>query len=204
MVAQVRGLGFGFSKQALFSDLSLDIPNGVTWVQGGEGRGKTTLLRLLAGDLRASAGSLQINGAALTGQGQTYRDQVFWMDPKSDALDAITPVAYWAGVQQRYPAFDPQLLADLQDGLSLAPHRDKAIYMLSTGSKRKVWLAAAFASGAPLTLLDEPFAALDKASINLVLELLQEAAAHPTRAWVVADYLAPRGVPLAASIALGD
>jgi energy-coupling factor transporter ATP-binding protein EcfA2 len=74
--------------------------------------------------------------------------------------------------------------------------------MLSTGSKRKVWLAAAFASGAAVTLLDEPFAALDKASINLVLELLQDAAIHATRAWVVADYEAPRGVPLALTISL--
>jgi len=204
VVAQVRGLGFGFTKRVLFSDLSLDVPSGVTWIHGGESCGKTTLLRLLAADLVAAAGGLQVNGTALTGQGHAYRDQVFWMDPKSDAFDAITPVAYWAGVQQRYPAFDPRLLADLQNGLSLAPHQDKAMYMLSTGSKRKVWLAAAFASGAPLTLLDEPFAALDKASIHLVLELLQEAAAHPARAWVVADYVAPRGVPLAATIALGD
>jgi ABC-type Mn2+/Zn2+ transport system ATPase subunit len=114
----------------------------------------------------------------------------------------MTPVAYWAAVQQRYPAFNVQLLADLVQGLSLAQHQDKALYMLSTGSKRKVWLAAAFASGAVVTLLDEPFAALDKASINLVLELLHDAATNATRAWVVADYEAPRGVPLAATIAL--
>jgi energy-coupling factor transporter ATP-binding protein EcfA2 len=74
--------------------------------------------------------------------------------------------------------------------------------MLSTGSKRKVWLAAALASGAAVTLLDEPFAALDQASINFVLELLADATEHPTRAWVMADYTAPEGVPLAAIIDL--
>jgi energy-coupling factor transporter ATP-binding protein EcfA2 len=55
-----------------------------------------------------------------------------------------------------------------------------------------------------VTLLDEPFAALDKASIGFVLELLDDAAADSTRAWVVADYEAPRGVPLAAEVDLGD
>jgi energy-coupling factor transporter ATP-binding protein EcfA2 len=60
------------------------------------------------------------------------------------------------------------------------------------------------ASGAALMLLDEPFAALDKASIGFVLDLLEEAAASSTRAWVLADYQPPPGVPLAAVIDLGD
>ena len=76
--------------------------------------------------------------------------------------------------------------------------------MLSTGSKRKVWLAAACASGAPLTLLDEPFAALDKTSIRCLLGVLGDAAAQPQRAWVLADYVAPPGVPLAWQLDLGD
>jgi ABC-type Mn2+/Zn2+ transport system ATPase subunit len=92
----------------------------------------------------------------------------------------------------------------LVDVLGLAPHIDKPLYMHSTGSKRKVWLAAALASGATLTLLDEPFAALDKSSIRRILELLQEAAQHTHRAWVVADYEAPPGVALAHTIDLGD
>jgi len=76
--------------------------------------------------------------------------------------------------------------------------------MLSTGSKRKVWLSAAFASGAAVTLIDEPFVALDKRSIDFLLELLQDVADHPARAWVVADYTAPAGVPLAAMVELAE
>lgn len=202
-VVQVQGLCFGYPGHELFADFSVSIPPGVAWVQGDEGCGKTTLLRLLAADLVGRSGSLQINGVRLQDQPHNYRTQVFWTDPRSEAFDALTPRAYWTQVQQRYPAFDMQLLADLIDGLSLTPHLDKALYMLSTGSRRKVWLAAALASGAALTLMDEPFAALDKASIGLVLELLQEAASHRTRAWVVADYVAPRSVALAATVALG-
>ena len=78
------------------------------------------------------------------------------------------------------------------------------MYMLSTGSKRKVWLAAAFAAGAALTLLDDPFAALDQPSIRFVLGLLKEAATDPERAWLLADYQAPPGLSLAAVIDLPD
>ena len=102
-------------------------------------------------------------------------------------------------------AYDiPYVLGILMQALDLTLHLEKPLYMLSTGSKRKVWLAAALASGAALTLLDEPFAALDRSSIRSVLDLLREAASHRQRAWVVADYEAPPGVPLAQHIDLGD
>jgi ABC-type multidrug transport system ATPase subunit len=202
-ILRVDGLGFGYSKQAaLFKDLSLTLPPGVIWLGGDESTGKTTLLRLLAGELPAQSGSLQINGMPLADKAQAYRSQVFWVDPRTQAFDAMTPQAYWDGVRKAHPLWNAALLADLIEGLGLAPHLPKSLYMLSTGSKRKVFLAAAFASGAAVTLLDEPFAALDKTSVDLVLELLQEAASLAHRAWVVADYVVPRGVVLAATIAL--
>ena len=203
-VLQAQGLGFGFSKQAaLFTDWSVEIPPGVTWVGGDESTGKTTLLRLLAGELPAQSGTLRVSGMVLADQAKAYRSQVFWVDPRTQAFDALTPQAYWDGLRSQYPAFSDGLLADLTAGFALEPHLAKSLTMLSTGTKRKVFLAGAFASGAALTLLDEPFAALDKASIALVLELLQEAASYPSRAWLVANYVAPHGVALAATVALG-
>jgi ABC-type multidrug transport system ATPase subunit len=203
VVLRAEGLGFGYGKQALFTGLSLSSPPGVTWLGGDESTGKTTLLRLLAGELSAKSGTLQINGLSLATQAQAYRSQVFWVDPRTQTFDALTPQAYWDGVRKQYPAFDGALLSDLTKAFALETHLPKSLYMLSTGTKRKVFFAAAFACGAALTLLDEPFAALDRASIDAVLELLHEAASHPSRAWVVADYVAPRGVALAATIALG-
>ena len=76
--------------------------------------------------------------------------------------------------------------------------------MLSTGSKRKVFLAAALASGAQVTLLDDPFAALDTASIRFLLGWLNAAASATDRAWVIAGHVAPDGLPLAQIIDLGD
>lgn len=204
VVLQVDDLFFAHPHRALFSGWTASVPPGVTLVRGGDGVGKTTLLRLMAGVLPAQGGELRVNGAALHAQAVAYRQQVFWADPRSERHDPITPRQWFKSLVPLHPGLNRQVLDDLVDGFGLVPHLDKPLYMLSTGSKRKVWLAGGFASGAALTLLDEPFAALDKTSIELVLELLHEAAGHPARAWVVAGYEAPGDVPLASVIDLGD
>jgi ABC-type transport system involved in cytochrome c biogenesis ATPase subunit len=175
----------------------------VTLLRGGDGRGKSTLLRLLAGVQPAQQGRLEIHGVGLQDQPQAYQQQLCWIDARSEDFDQITATAYFA-LRRKHPAFDGIALAELVDGLGLAPHLDKPLYMLSTGSKRKVWLAAAFASGAAVTLLDDPFAALDKASIDFVLSCLQAAAKHPTCACLLAHHEAPAGVRLAGLVDLGD
>lgn len=198
------GLRFAYGTQQVLDLPALQIPPGVTWVGGGEGRGKTTLLRLLAADLQAPGSVLQLQGQALATQAAAYRQQLFWMDPRTTAHDAVPVQQFLQATAARYPQWNAAVLAQLLDALDLLPHIDKPLYMLSTGSKRKVWLAAALASGAPLTLLDEPFAALDKTSIRSILEWLQTASHGARRAFVVADYEAPAGVPLAHTIHLGD
>jgi ABC-type multidrug transport system ATPase subunit len=185
-------------------DFSAQLAPGVALVLGGDGRGKTTVQCLLAGELPPDAGRLQLGGVFLDEQPEAYRQQVFWKDPRSAAHDALTVDDYLQSVQHAYPGFDEALLADAVDGLSLEPHLHKNLFMLSTGSKRKVWIAAAAASGATLTLLDGPFVSLDHASINFVLQLLREAANQSTRMWVVADYVPPSDVPLTTLIDLGD
>lgn len=202
IVLQINGLCFGYPQRPLFSHLTFGIPAGVSLVLGGDGSGKTSLLQILAGALPAQAGELQINGVSLKEAPNAYLARLFWADPRSDDLDQITALDYFERLHLRYPGFDVARVSDLTEGLALGPHLHKPLFMLSTGSKRKVWLAGAFAAGAAITLLDEPFAALDKPSIGFVTELLEEAAQHPTRAWVVAAYEAPAAVPLACVIHL--
>ena len=188
----IQNLRFSYPGRELFTDLSASIKPGVTFVQGGDGRGKTTLLRLLAGDLKPGAGHLEIN------------TKVFWVDPRTEAFDQLTGNEFFESQRLAFPEFDYALVNKLVDGLDLASHINKKLYMLSTGSRRKVYIAAAFASGASVTLIDMPFAAVDKPSINFILELLHEAADKTDRAFVVADYEAPAGVSLAGVIDLGD
>lgn len=201
-ILQVTDLSFRYPERELFASWSIRIPAGVTLVRGGEGSGKTTLLRLLAGELPVKGGDLRIGDLPLAQQRAAYRQQVFRPDPRSTDFDQVTPLEYFKTLHRHYPAFDDSMVDGLIEGLSLAPHRGKPLYMLSTGSKRKVWLTAAFACGAAVVLLDEPFAALDRGSIDYVKKLLQDAAGNPTRAWVLADYETPAGVPLAAIIDL--
>jgi ABC-type multidrug transport system ATPase subunit len=199
----VDGLHYAVGQRQLFEGWSCRVAPGITLVQGGEGTGKTSLLRLLAGDLAAQAGAFRIGAADLAGRPQAYREQVYLADPRADTYDQLSPRAYLAALQARCPRFDARLVDGLIDGLSLAEHQHKPLFMLSTGSRRKVWFAAAVASGAPLTLLDDPFAALDRRSIGFVCEVLRQAACEPARIWLLADYEAPAGVSLSSVINLG-
>ena len=201
---KISRLSFAYPGCVVVRDFSAQAANGLILVRGGGGRGKTSLLCLLAGELAPDAGQLQFGGMCLHEQPEAYRQQVFWADPRTAAHDALTCRDYLATVKRRYPAFDKAQLNRAVEGLSLAPHLEKNIFMLSTGSRRKLYLAAAFASGAPLTLLDSPFAALDKVSIRFALTLLAEAAQDNTRLWVLADYEQPEGMTLPTLIDLGD
>jgi ABC-type multidrug transport system ATPase subunit len=201
-VLQARSLCFSWPGRALFSRWSADIPAGLTLVRGDDGGGKSTLLRLLAGQLAVDSGELGIQGISLRDAPEAYRAQVFFTDPRTEAFDALTPAQFFEAQRLRYPGFDTHALKQLTEGLALDAQMGKQLFMLSTGSKRKVFLAAAFASGAALTLLDMPFAALDKPSIACVMEALQDAVGQTARAWVMADYAAPAGLRLASVIDL--
>lgn len=204
LVLRARDLRCSAGPQTLWGPMDVQLTPGVTWVTGGEGRGKSSLLRMLAGDLVVPGSSLQLAGVSLQSQAAQYRRLAFWMDPRTSAWEQTPAAQFLQQSSRQWPHWDAALCADLVTALGLEEHLSKPMYMLSTGSKRKVWIAAACASGAELTCLDEPFAALDRGSIRTITELLLDAAAHSQRAWVVADYQAPVGVPLAATIDLGD
>lgn len=200
---EVDGLSLRLGELTLFSGWSCRIGAGVTLVQGGEGTGKSTLLRLLAGAQAADAGDLRLCTVPLATRAQDYRRQVYLADPRSEAHDQISALGYLDELRAQHPHFDAQAVAALFEGLSLTEHQDKPLYMLSTGSRRKVWFAGAVVSGAPLTLVDDPFAALDRRSIACVLEVLRGMADSQARAWVLADYEAPPELALSATIDLG-
>lgn len=201
---QAHGLAYSYSHHPVIADLSVTITSGLTLVRGGDGRGKTTLLRLLAGDLKPDAGQLSLEGLDLESNLAAYLAQVFWIDPYTSAFDQITPLAFLELQRARHLDFDASLVDRLVDGLNLQLHMHKKLHMLSTGSKRKVFLTAAFASGAAVTLMDMPFAAVDKASIDFMVQVLQDAKSNTHRAYVLADYEALAGIPFDAVIDLGD
>lgn len=201
-IARADGLTHVWHGAALFNGLSFELPAGVTLVQGDEQTGKTTLLLILAGELMPNTGWVEMQGRRPDGRSGAFAQQVFRTDPLTNALDQTRPTDWFNTLPQRYPGFDVSTLQALTQAFALQPHLEKPMYMLSAGSRRKVWLSAAFASGAPLTLIDQPFSALDGASVRVLIDVLSEFSQHPKRACVIADYEPPQGVPLAHTIAL--
>lgn len=184
-------LSGGPGGHPVIQNLSFSWPAGLHWVCGDEGTGKTSLLRLLAGDLPALSGTVE-----------RPPGQVFWADLKGAEHDAHTVQACWDQLQALYPQWNSELLNGLSEALDMERHRTKPLYMLSTGSRRKVMLIAALASGATVTLLDQPFVSLDQVSIRAIKDFLCEAAEQAGRAWIVADYEAPADLPLASVLNL--
>jgi len=185
----VDRLRFGWpGATPLFDGFSLQAGPGLTWLCGDDGVGKTTLLALIAGALEPQAGRLTAAGIRRDTDLAAYRRQVFWVDLRSNEHDATPGAGHLEALSAHWPALDEELLADCVDGFGLDEHLHKPLYMLSTGSRRKLWLSAALASGAPVTLIDQPFAALDAPSIRFLRDCLAGAAGEGKRAWLVADH----------------
>ena len=204
---QVEQLSFSYAQQPpLLSDWSHAWPAGLGLVCGDEGAGKSSLLRLLAGQLPPTQGRVRLAGVDAQAQPQRYREQVFWVDPRNPAVDEqLSPMQWGQQLAQRYPAWQQaQWLAHF-DHWALQPHAHKPLLALSTGSQRKVFMAAALASGAPLVLIDEPESGLDKSSIVYLQQALTQAAAQaPEQGQVllVAHYAALPQVPWASRLDL--
>ncbi|MBP9904157.1 MAG: ATP-binding cassette domain-containing protein [Rhodoferax sp.] len=150
-------------------------PTGLIAVTGGEGTGKTRLLRVLSGDLAA-------------GPGEAVLPDARWLDLDLMAHREQMPHQVWAELREGCPRWNAELQHDLVEAMNLNPHLEKKLYMLSTGSRRKIALVGLLACGATVTCLDQPYAALDAASIKVLREFLSDMSDHATRSWVIADY----------------
>jgi energy-coupling factor transporter ATP-binding protein EcfA2 len=158
----------------------LHILPGLNAVTGDEGSGKTRLLQALA---------------------ESTAD-VLWLDLRLPAHDEQTPQEVWTALQQRCPCWNSELQTELLNALQLQDHLGKRLFMLSAGSRRKVALVGLLASGATVTCLDQPYAALDMASVRMLREFLNDMVDHPARAWLVADYEADPELHWASQITL--
>ena len=159
------------------------LPSGLVALVGDEGSGKTRWLRGLCGADDADD------------MGTAPPPDAHWLDLSLPGQDGTKPDQVWERLRARCPRWDVALHDDLVDALGLAPHRDKSLFMISTGSRRKVAIAGLLAAGATVTCLDQPFAALDAQSRRVLREFLEDMADHPSRTWVVADYEADPALP---------
>ncbi len=198
----IEKLNFAYpGEPALLRDWACSIFPGVTQLFGDTGSGKSTLLRLVAGALPAT-GHLTLAGQRLDTARAAYLRQVFYIDPGTAAFDQVSGGACTETLAADDAGFDTARWQGLVTAFRLDEHIDKPMYMLSTGSKRKVWLAAGLASGRRLLLLDEPTGGLDGPSVRVLWASLAMWTDSTDRAVLVASSEAVDRVALAGVISL--
>ena len=167
----VRALAFSRDELPVFGPLDFAVDAGeALLVQGGNGVGKTTLLRVLAGLLRADSGAVEIAGIPAQPQARARHMAYLGHLPglKAD-LSALRNLEYLCGLHGRRPGLGlEQALAIV----GLAGFDEAPLRTLSAGQKKRLGLARQWLSPAPLWLLDEPYANLDLDGINLVNRMI--------------------------------
>jgi ABC-2 type transport system ATP-binding protein len=191
----VRDLSFSYPTRHVFTGWSADFAAGLTWVRGANGSGKSTLLQLLAGAMAPTLGQRVAAGIDAAADPIGYRRQVFWCGPGAVPFDHLRPPEYWGFMQGLYPRWRAVELPALVEGLGLRDALLQPLARLSTGTQRKVWLAAALVVASPVVLIDEPLNALDSASLAFVKDRLHDAATRTGQAFVVASHEPPLDGP---------
>jgi phospholipid/cholesterol/gamma-HCH transport system ATP-binding protein len=182
-IVEIRDVSFGYdAARPVLRDIDLEIPRGaVVGIMGQSGCGKTTLLRMIMGALRPSAGSVRVLGrdaAALDRAGlfamRREMGMLFQFGALFTDLSVYENVAFPLREHTQLPG---ELLHDLvllkleAVGLRGAAHLMPA--ELSGGMARRVALARSIALDPQLMLYDEPFTGLDPISFGVIARLIR-------------------------------
>lgn len=158
---QVENISFSYpgSKHQVFTDFSLNIEgNKIYGLLGKNGTGKSTLLYLMSGLMRAGKGSISIDGINSQERNPLLLQEIF-MVPEEFELPAVSLDTYIRINEGFYPRFSREVLNScLKDfDLPLSLHLKE----LSMGQKKKVLMSYALAAGTRYLFMDEPTNGLD-------------------------------------------
>jgi heme exporter protein A len=178
LLLRVSQLSFKRGESWLFTALSFDVYSSqIIWLRGQNGRGKTSLLRILVGLAQPDGGDLVWENSIAPNQGGAYLSQ------------KIVYIGHTNGLKDELTAFESlQFLTKINGQLASTEMINMALRRLgvehcgstlvrnlSQGQRRRVALARlAVDTGASLWVLDEPFDTLDTDGVDVVNSLLAE------------------------------
>jgi ABC transport system ATP-binding/permease protein len=168
LVAELEGVSHGFGGRCLIKDLSLTVMRGdKLGLIGPNGCGKTTLIRLILGELKADFGRINQGTQLEVAYFDQFRNQ---LDDEKTLIDTISPGSDYVEI-----AGHRQHIVSYLEGFLFPSERARAkVSALSGGERNRLLLARLFARPANLLVLDEPTNDLDIDTLELLEQLLQD------------------------------
>ena len=166
----MRNVVVGYGVEPVLRGISLDVPNGsLVAIVGPSGCGKTTLLRTIAGLIRARSGEVRLGPRMVTTHGihlAPEKRRIGWVPQDAALFPHLTVaenIAFGLGGGRRVArrAASRERVQHLLSLVGLSALADRSPAQLSGGQAQRVALARALASGPEVVLMDEPFGALD-------------------------------------------
>jgi phospholipid/cholesterol/gamma-HCH transport system ATP-binding protein len=169
--------------RVILKDLSLSVPRGkVTALMGASGGGKTTVLRLIGGQQKASTGNVLFDGQDVGAMAQTAlyearrrMGMLFQFGALFTDLSVFDNVAF---PLREHTDLSPELIRDIVlmklDAVGLRGARELMPSEISGGMARRVALARAIVLDPELIMYDEPFAGLDPISLGTAAQLIRQ------------------------------
>ncbi len=193
----VKSYGEGPGAVHALRGVDLDVASGeVLLMMGPSGSGKTTLLSIMGAILRATAGSVRVNGHEIVGLHERHLPAIrlqhigfvfqgFNLFPALTAAENVAIALDVRGVKGREAA---RRALDALGAVGLADRAHHHPADLSGGQKQRVAIARALVGEPGIILADEPTAALDSQSGRLVMDLLRRLATERRRGVVIVTH----------------
>lgn len=160
--------------RVLFENLNLSLSAGqMLLVEGKNGSGKTSLLRILTGLNLPESGDVLWKGEEISEVGPDYYEQINYIGHHDGIKRDLTCLENLRLVQAMGKPF-PINLDDALDKVNLYRFGDNFVATLSAGQKRRLALARLVVTEAKLWIMDEPFTSLDKASMAMFQDMFEQ------------------------------